>query len=160
MRRPFGRRVAVTYGIRVIAPVGVFTMPILAQMTPLAAAAHDVVLHEYQVAFPEAFACGELATRFGDVTDILVPHDHRSFRRRCLIHLDVGSTNAADFHLQQCTILRNIWHGEIANLSLTRTHSNGRQYSFHRLFLQTTRHFVGRTAPTPLIWRPARTSSA
>ncbi len=129
-------------------------------MAPLALATHDIVLDEYQIAFFETFASGELATRFGDVTDILVTHDHWSFRRRCLIHLDVGSTNAADFHLQQCAILRNIRHGEITNLSLTRTHSNGRQYSFHRSFLQTTRHFVGLTAPTPLIWRPARTSSA
>src|SRR5207253_10918227 len=105
-------------------------------MAPLALPAHDVVLHENQVAFSETLASGELAARLGDVTDILVTHDHRGFGRWLLIHLDIRSTNTAHLHLQQSAILRDIRHGKLANLRLTRTHSYRRQHSFQRCFLR------------------------
>src|SRR5438105_11095462 len=103
-------------------------MPVLPQMTPFAFAAHHVVLDEYQIAFLEALATRKLAARFGDVTDILVAHDHRRWGGRRLIHLDVGSTDAADFHFEQSAIRRDIRQGKIANLGLARSYSYSSQY--------------------------------
>src|SRR6266704_1323737 len=64
------------------APVGILAVAVLAQVAPLALAAHDVVLDEHEVAFHEAFAPGELATRLGDGADVLVAHDHGRVGRR------------------------------------------------------------------------------
>src|SRR5579863_9047157 len=133
MRSLFGRSVAVAYGIRVVAPVRVFAVAVLAQVAPFALAAHDVVLHENQIAFLEAFAPGELTTHFSDVTDIFVAHDHGSFGRRRCIHLHVSSTNPADFHPEQSAILRNFRHGEVADLRHARTDSYGCEYLFQTL---------------------------
>src|SRR5215218_6447614 len=63
--RPLGGRIAVTDGIRVVTPVGVLAVAVLAEMAPLALAAGDIVLHEYQVALLEALASGELAAGLG-----------------------------------------------------------------------------------------------
>src|SRR5262249_9756046 len=95
MGRLLGRGVAVTDGVGVAPPVGVLAVTVLAEMTPLALAAGDVVLHEHQVALLEALAPGEFAARLGDGADVLVAHDHRSLRRRGLVDLDLGSPAAA-----------------------------------------------------------------
>src|SRR5262249_58630501 len=44
MGRLFGRGVAITDAVRIVAPVGVLAMTVLAEMAPFALAAHDVVL--------------------------------------------------------------------------------------------------------------------
>src|SRR5260370_9224541 len=93
----------------------------LGEVTTFAFAAHDVVLDKNQIAFFKSFAPGELAAGFGDVADILVAHDHGSLGRRRLVHLDVSSADAADFHLEQSAIGRTIRHGAIANLRFVRT---------------------------------------
>src|ERR1700732_2615594 len=121
MRSFFGGSVAVAYSIRVVAPVRALTMAVLAQMAPLALAAHDVMLHENQIAFLEAFAPGELAAYFSDVADIFVPHDHGSLGRWRCIHFHVSSANPTNFHPEQSAILRNFRHGKIANLRFART---------------------------------------
>src|ERR1700685_3462863 len=76
MRRLVGGRVAVPDGVRVITPVRILAMTILAEGAPLAFAAANVVLHEDKVAFLEALTPRELATRLGDIADIFVTHDH------------------------------------------------------------------------------------
>src|SRR5262245_65737290 len=75
MRRLFVGRVAIADGVRVGAPVGVLAMPVLAEMAPLALAAHDVVLDKDEVPLLEALAAGGLATRLAGEVDIPVLHD-------------------------------------------------------------------------------------
>src|SRR5262245_15704493 len=64
MRGLLRRRVAIADRVRVAAPVGVFAVPILAEVAPFAFAARHIVLHEYQVAFLETLAASEFAARF------------------------------------------------------------------------------------------------
>src|SRR5215472_11510589 len=82
MGRLLGRGVAIADGVGVAAPVGIFAVPVLAEVAPLALAAGDVVLHEHQIALLETLAPGELAPRLGDDADVLVAHDHRALGRR------------------------------------------------------------------------------
>src|ERR1700736_6874540 len=82
-----GRCVAVANGIGIVAPVGVFAVAVLAEMAPLTFAAGDVMLHEDEVALPEAFAAREFAPCLRDGSDVLVPHDHGTLRRGCLVEL-------------------------------------------------------------------------
>src|ERR1700680_5044023 len=128
-------------------------------MAPLALAAHDVVLHENQIAFLEAFAPGELAAHFSDVTDIFVPHDHGGLGGRMCIPFDVRSTNPTSYHPKQSAILRNFRHGKIAKLRHARTGPYGCEYFFQRCFLRRG-YFAALAEPAPLICLPARTSSA
>ena len=126
MRRLFGGGVAVADGVGIFAPVGVFAMTVLAEMAPLAFTTTDVVLDENQVAFAEALAAREFAAGLGDVTDVLVAHDHGAWRRRSLVELDVGSANARDFHFEQSAIGGNLGHGKFANFSFAWAYPNGR----------------------------------
>src|ERR1022692_962474 len=94
MRRLLRRRVPIANGIWVKAPVGVFTVTILALMTPFAFATHDVVFQEHQVALLEAFSSREFAAGLGDVTDIFMAHNYRNVVRRWgLVQFHVGSAN-------------------------------------------------------------------
>src|SRR5438067_5802146 len=71
-----GRCVAVANGVRIVAPVGVFAVAVFTEMAPLTFAAGDVMLHEDEVALPEAFAPCEFTPCLRDGSDVLVPHDH------------------------------------------------------------------------------------
>ena len=125
-----GRGVAVADCVGIGAPVGVLAMAILAEMAPLAFAAHHVVLDEHQVAFLETLAPRELAARLRDGADVLVAHDHRGVGRRMRIELDVGAADAADLHLHERAIGRDVRHGIFADLGLARTCSHRRQHFF------------------------------
>ncbi len=131
MRRFLGRGVAVADAVGVGAPVGVLAVAILAQMAPLAPAAHDVVLDEHQIAFLEALAPGELAARLGDGADVLVAHDHRCIGRRRLVQLDVGPADPGDLHLHERAVLRDIRHGKFADFGPARSNSHRRLHFFH-----------------------------
>src|SRR5258705_213402 len=104
------------------APVRVFAVTVLAEVAPLAFAAGDVVLDEYQIAFLKPLAPGELAPRLGDGADILVAHDHRALGRRRLVKLDIGSADSGDLHLHQGGVVRDIRHRVFADLGLARAH--------------------------------------
>src|SRR5476651_185252 len=130
MRGPARGGVAVADGIRVVAPVGVLAMTVLAEVAPLALAARDVVLDEDEVAFLESLAAREFAPRLGDVADVLVAHDHGLARRRCLVELHAGAAAAGDFHLHQRRVLGNVRHRKFLELGLARARANGRQYLF------------------------------
>ena len=80
---------------------------------------------EDEVAFLETLAAGEFAAGLGDDADILVAHDHRGIGRRMLVELDIGAADAADFHLHQRAVLRDVGHRIFPNLGLARTHANG-----------------------------------
>src|SRR5258708_38743063 len=119
-----GRGVAIADSVGVEAPIGVLTVTGLSQMAPLAFAAHDVMFHEYQVPFLEAFAPGELPAGLGDVANILVTHNHGGVLRRWwLRQLNISPANARDLHLHQGTILQDLRHWEFADLDFTRSHS-------------------------------------
>src|ERR1700676_2310620 len=75
-------RIAIPPAVGIGAPVGGTAETILAEMTPLALEAWDVVLDEDQIAFLDAFAFGELSARFGDVADVFMTHDHRTAGQR------------------------------------------------------------------------------
>ncbi len=133
MRRLLGRSVAVADGVGIGAPIGVLAMPVLAGVAPLAFAAHDVVLDEDEVAFLESLAPGEFAARLGDGADILMPHDRGRVARRVLVELDVGAADAADLHLHQRGVLRDVRHGIFADFGLARSGPHRRQHLFcHR----------------------------
>src|SRR5712671_7018695 len=131
MRRLLGRGVAVADAVRVRAPVGVLAVAVLAEVAPLALAAHDVVLDEHQVAFLEALAARELAPRLGDDADVLVAHDHRGAGGRGLVQLDVGAADAGHLHLHEGAVLGNIRHGEFPDLRLGGTYPYCCKYFFH-----------------------------
>jgi hypothetical protein len=86
------------------------------------------MLDENQVALAEPFALGEFAAGLGDGADILVPHDHRRVRRRMLVELDVGAADAADLHLHQRTVRRDVRHRVFADFGLARPGPDGRQH--------------------------------
>src|SRR5262249_56618411 len=108
-----------------------FAVPVLAEVTPLAVAAGDVVLHEHQVALLETLAPGELAPRLGDDADVLVAHDHRALGRRGLVELDISAADAGDLHLHQSGVVGHIRHRVFADLSLARAHPDHRQHAVH-----------------------------
>src|SRR4051812_43994742 len=134
MRRFLGGGVAIADAVGIGAPVGVFAMAVLAEMAPFAFAAHHVMLHEYEVAFLKALAPGELAARFGDGADVLVPHDYRRAGWRRLIELDVGAADARHLHLHQCSIVSDIRHRKFADLRLAWPRSYRRLNFLHRRF--------------------------
>jgi len=76
------------------APVGVLAVAILAQMAPLAPAAHDVVLVRHQVALLKPL---RRVTRGPPWRSCRCSraHDHRGVRRRGLVQLDVGPADPA-----------------------------------------------------------------
>jgi len=86
------------------------------------------VLHEHQVAFLETLAGGEFAAGLGDHADILVTHDDVLFGRRMLVELDVGAADAADLHLQQRGIRRDVRHRVFANFGPARPDPHRRQH--------------------------------
>src|ERR1700680_3483852 len=132
MGRLLSRGVPVANGFGIKSPVGVFTVTILALMTPFAFAAHDVVFQEHQVSLLKALSSREFPAGPVDVTDIFVAHNYRSVVRwRRLVKLHVGSTNTRDLHLQQSTILVDIRHGEFADFGLARTYSDSCQRFLH-----------------------------
>src|SRR5882724_2780591 len=98
MGRQVSRGIAIAYGVGVVTPVGVFAVTILTQVTPLALAARNVVLQEYQVALFESLALGELAAGLRNVPDVLVAHDHRGARRGFSVHPHIGSADSGDLH--------------------------------------------------------------
>src|SRR5579864_9377041 len=100
MRGHTGRCIAIADGVGVVTPVRVFAVTVLAPMTPLALAARDVVLQEYQVPLLESLAFGERAAGPGDVPDVLMAHDHRSARRRFPVQPHIGSADPGDLHFQ------------------------------------------------------------
>src|SRR5216117_624394 len=131
VRRLFGGGVAVADAVGVGAPVGVFAVAVLAEVAPLALAAHDVVLDEDEVAFLDAFAPGELAARLGDRADVLVAHDHGGIGRRRLVQLHVRPADSGDLHLHERAVLRDIRHGKFADLGSPRARSYSCQNFFH-----------------------------
>ena len=128
VRRLLGRGVAVADGVGVGAPVGVLAVAVLAGVAPLALAAHHVVLDEDEIAFLEALAPGELAAGLGDVADVLVAHDGGLVVRRVLVELDVGAADAADLHLHQRGVRRDVRHRIFADLGLARSGPHRRQH--------------------------------
>src|SRR5262249_57238611 len=72
MRHPLRRRIAIADRIGIGAPVGVFAMPILPGMAPLAFAAAHIVLDEDEIALLESLAAGEFAARLGGCAEIFV----------------------------------------------------------------------------------------
>ena len=130
MRRLLGRGVAVADGVRIGAPVGVLAMAVLAGMAPFAFAAAHIMLDKDQVAFLEALARGEFAAGLGDDADILMSHDGRRVARRMLVELDVGAADAADFHLHQRRVRRDIRHRILADFGLARPRAHRRQHCF------------------------------
>ena len=128
MRGLFGGGVAVADGVGVGAPVGVLAMAVLPGVAPLALAARHIVLDEDQIAFLEALALGELAAGLGDVADVLVAHDGGLVVRRMLVELDVGAADAADLHLHQRRVGRDVRHRVFADFGLARSGPDGRQH--------------------------------
>src|SRR5882762_5788159 len=119
-----GRSIAIADSVGVEAPIRVLAVTVLSQMAPLTFAAHHVVLDEHQVPFLEALAPGELATRLGDVANVLVTHNHGSVLRRwCCVQLNISPANAGDLHLHQGAVLQDLRHWEFADLGFTRSHS-------------------------------------
>src|SRR5712691_6567325 len=114
MRRPLRGSVAVADRIRVGAPVGVFAVPVLSGVAPLAFAAAYIMFDEDEIAFLEALAAGEFTAGFGDGADIFMAHDHGRSRRWMLVELDVGAADATDFHFHQCGVLRDVRHRKFA----------------------------------------------
>ena len=88
------------------------------------------MLDEDEIAFLETLAAGEFAAGLGDGADILMPHDHRRGGRRMLVELDVGAADAADLHLHQRRVLRDVRHRIIADFGLARPGAHRRQYFF------------------------------
>src|SRR6266566_10073064 len=124
MGRLLGRGVAIADSVGVEAPIGVLTVTVLSQMAPLAFAAHDVVLHEHQVPFLEAFAPDELPAGLGDVANVLVTHNHGGVLRRwCCVQLNISPANAGDLHLHQGAVLQDLRHWEFADLGFAWSHS-------------------------------------
>ena len=120
-----GRGVAVADGLGIVAPVGVFTMAILARVAMLALAAHDIVLHEDQVAFLEALAAGEFLAALGDVADVLVAHDAGGGHRGMCVELHIRAADARDFHLHEGGVVRDVGHGEFADFGLAGGRADG-----------------------------------
>src|SRR5664279_2554882 len=128
MRRALGRSVAVANALGIVAPIGILAVAILALMTPLTFAAHDIMLNKDQVALLEALSASEFLAGLGDVTDILVAHDcGRSIRWR-LEQLHIRAADTGNFHLQQRRILRNVRHREFADLHLAWAGTDRRSY--------------------------------
>ena len=133
MRGLLGGGVAVADRVRVAAPVGIFAVPVLAEVAPLAFAACDVVFDEHEIAFLEPLAAREFAPGLGDNADVLVPHNHRALSGRALVELHIGAAYSRHLHLHQGGILRDIRHRVFADLGLARTHPHRRQNTFrHR----------------------------
>jgi hypothetical protein len=78
----------------------------------------------------EALALGELAAGFGDVANVLVAHDGGLVVWRVLVELDVGTADAADLHLHQRGVGRDVRHRIFADFGLARGGSDGRQHFF------------------------------
>ena len=133
MRRPLRRGVTVADGVRIGAPIGVLAMPILSGMAPLAFAARDIVLDKNEIAFLKTLAASEFAAGFGNGADIFMAHDHRRIGRRMLVKLHVGAADAADFHFHQSGILRNVRHGEFAQLGPAGSDTHRGKHLFHDL---------------------------
>ena len=93
--------------------------------------AGHVVFQEHQVAFFEAFSCGEVTARLGDVANVFVAHDDGPAGERLLVHLHVGAANARHFHLQQCAVGGHLRHGEFAQLHLAGAGFDGGQNGVH-----------------------------
>src|SRR5260370_36646515 len=74
MRRPLRGSVAVADRIRVGAPVGVFAVPVLSGVAPLAFAAAYIMFDEDEIAFLEALAAGEFNDRACGGGRILLVH--------------------------------------------------------------------------------------
>src|SRR5258708_16711005 len=118
-----GRGVAITDGVGVEAPIGVLTVTVLPLIAPLALAAYDVFLNEYQVPFLETLAPGEFPACRCDVANILVTHNHGGVIRRWrLVQLNIRPANASDLHLHQGAVLPDLRHWEFAHLAFARTH--------------------------------------
>jgi hypothetical protein len=101
---------------------------VLPETAPLAPGARDVVLDEDAVSLRETLALGEGPPGPGDDADVLVPHDDRVAERRCGVHLDVGAADASDLNLEQRTVVRDIRHGELAELGRAWTGPHCRQH--------------------------------
>src|SRR5580693_2727725 len=147
MRRLFVRRIAVADGVGIGAPVGVLAMPILPGMAPLALAARHVMFNEDETALLEPLAAGEFTAGLGDSADVLVAHDSGLVVRRMLVELDVGAADAADLHLHQRRVLRDIRHGIFADFGLARPGTHRRQYFFS--------HFRSFLSSWPDLFRPS-----
>ena len=100
VRRLFRRSVSVPDRFRVISPIRVFAMTILAHVAPLAFAAHHIVLNEDEIPLFETFAARELTACARDDSDVFVAHDHGRLCRGLLIKLHVGPADAGNLHLQ------------------------------------------------------------
>jgi hypothetical protein len=118
-------------------------MAVLPLVAPLALAAHHIVLDEDQIAFLEALAARKLASRLGDVADILMAHDGRRIVRRRLVELHVGAADAGDFHLQKRRVVRDLRHRIFADFHLARPRADRRQYLFRHLVLLSPRTASG-----------------
>ena len=120
MRRPLRGSVTVADRVGVGAPIGVFAVPVLSGVAPLAFAAADIMFDEDEIAFLKTLAAGEFAAGFGDGADVFMAHDHRRSRWRMLVKLDVGAADAADFHFHQRGVLRDVRHRKFAQFGPAR----------------------------------------
>src|SRR5215469_4110242 len=137
MRRDVGGSVAVADRVGVIAPIGILAVAILALMAPLAFAAGDVVLQEYEIPFAESLSLGKFAARLLDIADILVPHDHGRAHGRFTVKLHISSADPSHFHLQQSTVGGDLRHRKFADLSRLRCDSYRGEHALHSLFLSS-----------------------
>src|ERR1700733_4399910 len=124
------RGVAVADSVGIGAPIGVLAMAILTGVAPFALPARPVVLDKDEVSLLETLARRELTAGLGNIADIFVAHDGGLVVRRMLVELDVGAADAADLHLHQRRVLRDIRHGIFADFGLARPGAHRRQYFF------------------------------
>src|ERR1700685_1588020 len=88
------------------------------------------MLDKDEIALLATLAAGELAASLSDSADILVAHDGGLIVRRVLVELDVGAADAADLHLHQRGVFRDVWHGIFADFGLARPGAHRREYFF------------------------------
>ena len=111
-------------------------------VTPIAFAAHHVMLDKDEVAFPKALAAGELTARLRDDADVFMPHDDRRLCGRLLVELHIGAADPGNFHLHQGAVFRNIRHRKLADLCLARSRSDG-GYNLFQFVLLSARFYDG-----------------
>ena len=125
VRRLFRRGISVADSFRVMSPIRVFTVTILTHMTPIAFAAHDIVLDKDQVALSKPLTPRELAARAFDPADVFMPHDDGGVGGRLLVELHIRAADTGNFHFQQCAVFRSVRHRKLADLGLARACSDG-----------------------------------
>src|SRR5437016_13145947 len=105
-------------------PIRIFTVTILTHVTPVAFAAHDIVLEKDEVALFEPLTARELVSRLCDGAAVFMAHDDGGFGGRFLVELHIGAADAGSFHLYQHAVFRDVRQRKLANLVLDRACSD------------------------------------